>query len=135
MTWHAGAACVAIALLLARVGDAQAIPRAGCDTVEITAAARRCWAAELRGIESELARYAAAARANALDGARFDSAHAAWARYRDAACHAAGSQFVGGTLEPVAELSCRVLVSRQRARQLWESYLRGVDTSLAEPRR
>lgn len=64
------------------------------------------------------------------DHARFDTtaiadlkdAQAAWVKYRDLHCSAAGQQFQGGTIEPMIVSRCMILTTRHRIDDIEEAY-------------
>ena len=47
-----------------------------------------------------------------------------WLRYRDGQCSLEGSQFSGGTLEPLTDLNCMARITRERTTEL-RDYLAG----------
>ena len=84
---------------------------------------RRCLTEEVRRAEQALRVELAAARAEAADTADLAQVQRIWMRYRDRQCRAAGAQFEGGTLQPVAILRCIRDVTCARVSDLWEAYL------------
>lgn len=52
----------------------------------------------------------------------FDDAEDAWHGYRQSACHAAGTQYEGGTIRPSIEMSCSLTLTRHHMDELWELY-------------
>lgn len=65
-----------------------------------------------------------------------DRAQAAWVEYRRLSCEAAHAMYGGGTAGPVAELACLDSQTRDRIRQLHETYdwrVRNHAWSLAHP--
>ena len=108
--------------------------RATCDTASTTYQMRQCASRDLTAARTELDRYLAEARRVAGKRSMLDSAQSAWERYRDISCRSAASQYEGGTMQPLVEVSCLAERTRARIRELYESYLRAADTSLPEPK-
>jgi len=128
--------CTAIAIvvvLLAPAPAASQTPGACTANANTTLELRACLDRDLKRTDSTMALYLREAQRLATARAILDSAQAAWIRFRDVSCRAAGEQFAGGTLQPVTILSCRVRVANNRIRDLWEDYLRGKSTALRPP--
>jgi uncharacterized protein YecT (DUF1311 family) len=104
-----------------------------CDTALTTAAMRSCWGVAARQADSILQLYFREARRGALNRALLDSSQTAWVSYREIACRAAGSEFEGGTLQPIAALVCYFDVTRFRTRSIWNGYLSQDDSALPAP--
>jgi uncharacterized protein YecT (DUF1311 family) len=49
-------------------------------------------------------------------------AQAAWVKYRDLQCAAAGQQFQGGTIEPAIVSRCMTITTRHRIEEIEEAY-------------
>jgi uncharacterized protein YecT (DUF1311 family) len=49
-------------------------------------------------------------------------AQAAWVKYRDLHCEAAGQQFQGGTIEPTIVSRCMMITTRHRIEDIEEAY-------------
>ena len=108
--------------------------RAACDAASTTYQMRQCASRDLTAARAELDRYLAEARRVAAKRPVLDSAQSAWERYRDISCRSAASEYEGGTMQPLVEVSCLAQRTRARIRELYESYLRAADTSLPEPK-
>lgn len=103
------------------VGSAQ---QPDCET---TAGARRCLAARIDSLETELRRVLAEARRAAQGKTLLDAAQAAWRRYVEADCLAAADVYRGGSLAPVVAQSCRLDHLRLRIQYLRFDYLDDAD--------
>jgi uncharacterized protein YecT (DUF1311 family) len=49
-------------------------------------------------------------------------AQAAWVKYRDLHCSAAGQQYQGGSIEPTVITRCMILTTRHRTEEIEEAY-------------
>lgn len=107
-------------MVMAMSGVCPALAQADCET---TAGARRCLAARADSAEAELRVVLDSARRMAQGPAQLDAAQAAWRRYVEQDCRAAADVYRGGSLAPVAALSCRVDQLRARIRHLRDDYL------------
>jgi uncharacterized protein YecT (DUF1311 family) len=106
---------------------------APCDSAATTLAMRQCLSADLSDAERDLARYLKESLVQAQKPSLLSQAQDAWQRYRDLACQSAGTQYDGGTMQPVVVLSCRLATTRARIHELWADYLQP-DDSLPEPK-
>src|SRR5690348_16206475 len=77
-----------------------------CDAAPTAQATRACLDRELASLARVLTVALDSARARTSHPTAVDSAQAAWRAYRQAECAAAGHEFGGGTLEPIAVLDC-----------------------------
>jgi uncharacterized protein YecT (DUF1311 family) len=50
------------------------------------------------------------------------SAQAAWVKYRDLQCRAAGQQYQGGTIQPLVVNQCLILVTMHRIEEIQQAY-------------
>jgi uncharacterized protein YecT (DUF1311 family) len=57
---------------------------------------------------------------NAIDDLK--SAQAAWVKYRDLQCRAAGQQYQGGSIQPLVVNQCLTLVTEHRIEEIKEAY-------------
>jgi uncharacterized protein YecT (DUF1311 family) len=57
--------------------------------------------------------------------ANLKAAQAAWVKYRDLQCSAAGQQFEGGSVEPIIIHKCMILVTRHRIDEIRITYAIG----------
>src|SRR6266566_488913 len=106
---------------------------APCDSASTTASMHECWDGLARQADSTLQRYLTEARRVSLHRALVDSTQRVWVRYRDLQCRAAGSEFDGGSLEPVAVVICYYDLTRARTDDIWAAYLSNPNNSLPEP--
>jgi len=120
-------------------------PCPGETTLEINA----CLSQQLDKVDSDLARYIAAARhrltseAHADDGhaaamalADFDRAEQAWTAYRKAECGAVYDYWSDGTIRTSMELTCEIDLTRRHTRTVWSEWLTYMDSTppiLPEP--
>jgi uncharacterized protein YecT (DUF1311 family) len=124
-----------LALALPPFLGAQEAHPASCDSTLTTTEMRRCAARALETAKRDLNRYVREARRVAANRALLDSAQAAWERFRDVACRAAGSQRKRDTAQPVVVLNCLVDLTRRRMHEVYDHYLRSGTTALPEPTR
>ena len=123
-----------IFLILPSLLPAQGSVSAACRDAKTTLDMERCASRDLEEAKQDLARYLQEAHRFANGRALLDSTQAAWERFRDMACRAAGTQDEGGTIRPLVVLNCLMDVTRKRTRELYEHYLRNMDTKLSEPK-
>lgn len=128
-----GSLILVLWLVLPSVLRAQDSSRAACDSAATAVNVRRCFEHALQTAERDLQRSVDEARRRAANRALLDSAEAAWRRYRDLACRAAGSQEHGGTTQGPAVLRCLLDLTRRRMRDVYRHYLRASDAALPEP--
>ncbi len=91
---------------------------AECADAMTTLDMRRCFSTANVRADSAMADTFRAARDRSGVAAALDSAQARWERFRDAQCEAEGARYEGGTLQPVAVLTCRLGLTRARVRYL-----------------
>ena len=123
-----------LVLLLPSTLHAQHSGTMPCDSAKTTLDMRRCASQALEEGKRDLDKYLKEARRVASKSALLDSAQAAWERYRDIACRAAGSEYEGGTIKPVVVLNCLLDLTRKRVHELYDDYLGMSDTPLPEPK-
>jgi uncharacterized protein YecT (DUF1311 family) len=123
-----------VILLPSRLAAQDSAP-ISCDRAVTTMDMRRCASRALEQAKRDLSRYIEEARRLAANRALLDSAQAAWERFREMTCRAAGSQREGGTMKPVVVLNCLLDLTRRRLREVYDDYLRTSTTVLPEPKR
>jgi uncharacterized protein YecT (DUF1311 family) len=128
-----GIALLALALAAPTTLKGQGATALNCDSAKTTADMRTCAVRELKDAKRDLDRYLREARRLASNRALLDSAQAVWQRFADLACRSAGSQYEGGTIQPVVVLSCLVDATRKRLHQIYDNFLRTSKTKLPEP--
>ena len=112
---------IAVGLLLVSSGIATAqdttVAAVDCADAMTTLELRQCLSAANVRADSAMAvaLQGAVDRGNA---SALDSAQALWVQFRDAQCHAEGSAYEGGTLQPVEALACRLNLTRSRTAYL-----------------
>ena len=121
-------------LILPSVLPAQESVTTACRDVKTTLDMERCASRDLKDAKRDLARYLQEAHRFANSRALLDSTQAAWERFRDMACRAAGTQYEGGTIRPLVVVNCLMDLTRKRTRELYEHYLRNMDTKLSQPK-
>ncbi|HVP29247.1 MAG TPA: lysozyme inhibitor LprI family protein [Myxococcota bacterium] len=120
---------------------------AACADVGTTREIESCLARELDAADRELNRYYAEAlrvlasprdtppEAGARDPvAALRAAQRSWVRFRDQECEAEYQAISPGTLAASQALGCKLALTRERTRQLWNGFLSGASTQLAAPR-
>src|SRR6266705_4181155 len=110
-------------LLLPSGVTAQESPSKVCAGAKTTVDMERCTSRVLEEAKSDLSRYLHEARRVTTNRALLDSAQAAWERYRDLTCRAAGRQHVD-------ILNCLSALTRRRVRELYDHYLTGTKTGV-----
>ena len=118
---------VLVTLLLLPSGvTAQEAPSRACADAKTTVDMERCASRVLAEAKSNLSKYLHEARRATTNRALLDSAQAAWERYRDLTCRAAGRQHVD-------ILNCLSALTRRRVRELYDHYLTGTKTGVPPP--
>jgi uncharacterized protein YecT (DUF1311 family) len=104
-----------------------------------------CMIREIEAAQAELARYLAEARRIAaptstppteLDAAvlpALDRAQEAWVRFRDLECEAEAATWTNGSGRSGAAAWCRLALTRERTRSLWETQIQGRVSELPAP--
>ena len=91
-----------------------------CTEAETTIAMRECLSGELRRADSALGSLVDSLKGELGDSARrtLVSATDRWSAYRESECKAVLQSFEGGTLGPVAQLSCLIDLAEERQARL-----------------
>jgi uncharacterized protein YecT (DUF1311 family) len=63
----------------------------------------------------------------------FEKAQSAWAEFVRADCDAVYANHEGGSIRSFAQTSCAMVHTETRSCGLWQVYLRGMETSVADP--
>jgi uncharacterized protein YecT (DUF1311 family) len=125
-------------LLIALVGSPAARPASDCSKATTTQDMEACEAAELKRSEAILEQYLKEAARIVADHAEardsLESAQAAWVKYRDTHCMAVYQLFSPGREAGLRMLGCKTEAIQHRTHELWDTYLRGMVTSLPEPK-
>ncbi|MCA0998390.1 lysozyme inhibitor LprI family protein [Alloyangia pacifica] len=113
----AASRAAALALLLSGMAGAAS---AACNEAKTTIEMGDCVRGEYEAADLELNRVYAQ-----LKGARDEAfmakvrdAQRAWIPFRDAACEAEGALYEGGSLQPIAQVSCLTKLTRRRSEDL-----------------
>jgi len=125
---------IPLVFLLPCTLQAQDSASLSCGSAKTTLDMQRCASNALEHAKRDLSKYLHEARRVASKSALLDSAQAAWERYREITCRAAGSQYEGGTMKPVVVLNCLLGLTRRRLHEVYDDYLRTSDTPLREPK-
>ena len=115
---------LALGLVAPRTAAAQS--RDACSGEQTNLAIRKCLNREAARADTTLARSVdSLARSMDDSGAvRLRRVEELWVRYRDAQCSAVAGAYDGGSMAPVAQLQCMVVLSVDRKRFLANAYPR-----------
>ena len=116
-----------------------------CPNAVTNADMATCFTRELRSAEVDLSTYLAEARRIAAPSAgtsdpresdillALNRAQDAWARFRDLQCEAEAATWTNGSGRGTAVQWCRLTLTRERARSLWDTHIQGRVTELKAP--
>ena len=121
-------------------------PEIDCDNAGSTMEQNHCAAKDVEALYATLKLYTDTAYGlirETADGdpealiAEIKAGEQAWQKYVDEACYAVHTNWSGGTIRTVMELSCRMELVRERTHHIWREYLVTMEglAKLPEPER